>query len=142
MSPFTRQDSPRLRWALLRDQWGSCFLVFRGSETVLDWTENSRPAPSSFRRKPRQAVDVGSDELRDLIFKKPREKGRCVCSSISVETLAGCIMRIARREEQIHLIKVMPLVNITLRMFQRGLGTPCGRVERYVKPFHVRRSET
>ncbi|CAJ1452772.1 unnamed protein product, partial [Effrenium voratum] len=30
-----------LQWALLRDQWGSCFLVFRGSETVLDWTENS-----------------------------------------------------------------------------------------------------
>lgn len=29
------------RWAVLRDTWGSCFVVFRGSETVLDWTENS-----------------------------------------------------------------------------------------------------
>lgn len=30
-----------VRWAVLRDAWGSCFVVFRGSETVLDWTENS-----------------------------------------------------------------------------------------------------
>jgi len=30
-----------LQWAVLRDAWGSCFVVFRGSETVLDWTENS-----------------------------------------------------------------------------------------------------
>lgn len=30
-----------LQWAVLRDSWGSCFVVFRGSETVLDWTENS-----------------------------------------------------------------------------------------------------
>ena len=29
------------RWAVLRDAWGSCYVVFRGSETVLDWTENS-----------------------------------------------------------------------------------------------------
>lgn len=29
------------RWAVLRDVWGSCYVVFRGSETVLDWTENS-----------------------------------------------------------------------------------------------------
>ncbi|CAK9032606.1 unnamed protein product [Durusdinium trenchii] len=30
-----------LQWAVLRDDLGSCFVVFRGSETVLDWTENS-----------------------------------------------------------------------------------------------------
>ena len=27
------------RWAVLRDA-SHCFVVFRGSETVLDWTEN------------------------------------------------------------------------------------------------------
>ncbi|CAK0887586.1 unnamed protein product [Prorocentrum cordatum] len=30
-----------MQWALLRGPAGTCFLVFRGSETALDWTENS-----------------------------------------------------------------------------------------------------
>lgn len=30
-----------LQWAVLRGPQGKCFVVFRGSETALDWTENS-----------------------------------------------------------------------------------------------------
>ena len=30
------------RWAVLKNTSGCCFVVFRGSETMLDWTENSR----------------------------------------------------------------------------------------------------
>ncbi|CAE7746505.1 unnamed protein product [Symbiodinium sp. CCMP2456] len=30
-----------LQWAVLKNTSGCCFVVFRGSETMLDWTENS-----------------------------------------------------------------------------------------------------